>query len=364
MNNIYNHLSNDFSESLDKQFKTKNTIYYKKSQFNEQLNQEDTIDSSISRQKPFITRKFKTGDDPRAISYGPYRHGQAPNAKGPSKKQILEDLNIIKEHWKLIRVYGSDADSQRILQVIDKHNLPLKVLLGVWLENEIDQPQRKALNQNQVKNAIEMANRYEDLVAAVSVGNETQVFWSYHRMAAENLIKYIRKVRNNTSVPVTTADDYNFWNKAESKSIATEIDFIVAHIYPLWNGKPLESAIDWTDHTFHKSVEKMHPGKQIVIGEIGWATNYNQDKKGPGQQGSLINAEVSVRAQESFLIKLDQWIEKTNLVTFLFEAFDEPWKGGGKSTSSKEVEKNWGVFYEDRTPKESFLNYLKYKNNR
>jgi len=356
MNNIYTHIYNQFSESLNIQSNTRNSNNYKKSQSNGQINQVDSIDSKILRQKPFHPRKFKAGDEPRAISYGPYRHGQAPNANGPSKKQIFEDLNIIKEHWKLIRVYGSDADSQRILQVIDKHDLPIKVLLGVWLENEVDQPQRKALNQQQVENAIKMANRYDGLVAAVSVGNETQVFWSYHRMAAENLIKYIRTVRNNTNVPVSTADDYNFWNKVESKSIAAEIDFIVAHIYPLWNGKPLESAIDWTDHTFHKSVEKMHPGKQIVIGEIGWATNYNQDKNGPGQQGNLINAEVSLKAQE--------WIEETNLTTFLFEAFDEPWKGGGKDTSSKEVEKNWGVFYEDRTPKESFLNYLKYKNNR
>ena len=32
----------------------------------------------------------------------------------------------------------------------------------------------------------------------------------------------------------------------------------------------------------------------------------------------------------------------------MFEAFDEPWKGGNNPL---EAEKNWGIFKVDRTPK-------------
>ena len=79
------------------------------------------------------------------------------------------------------------------------------------MKNKI--PQRKTENIKQALNAIRLGNEYSEIISAINVGNETQVFWSAHKMEMENLIHYIRTIRNNTSVPVTTADDYNFWNK-------------------------------------------------------------------------------------------------------------------------------------------------------
>ena len=39
---------------------------------------------------------------------------------------------------------------------------------------------------------------------------------------------------------------------------------------------------------------------------------------------------------------------ENEVLTFFFEAFDEPWKG---SEDPLEPEKHWGVFFEDRKPK-------------
>ena len=315
------------------------------------------------RQDPFVPRTFDPYLDGKwigdAVSYGCYREGQAPGVKGPSEKEILEDLIIIKNYWNLIRVYGSDADSEKVLKVIREHNLPIRVMLGIWLENEVKQPERKHENMEQVLKGIELGNTYQDSIAAINVGNETLVYWSSHRMQQQNLIKYIRMVRNNTSVPVTTADDYNYWNKPESKEVADEIDFIVAHIYALWNGRTLDNAIEWMDRIYYELVKVMHPDKDIVLGETGWATNYNPHKTGPGEQGSLIQGQVSVQAQEDYLIKLNKWIHNNQVSTFLFEAFDEPWKGGGENSEPEEVEKHWGVYYENRQPKPSFHNFLR-----
>jgi exo-beta-1,3-glucanase (GH17 family) len=316
----------------------------------------------IERQTPFILRKFDPYLDGKwignAISYGCYRKGQAPGVKGPSEIEILEDLNIIKNHWNLIRMYGSDEDAERVLKVIKENNLPIKVMLGVWLENETKHPQRKVENIYQVLKAIQLGNDYVDLLAAINVGNESRVFWSWHQMEQKSLIKYIRMVRNNTTVPVTTADDYNFWNKAESNEVADEIDFIVAHIYALWNGKTLDNAIEWMDAIYFQDIKTMHADKEITIGETGWATNYNPNKTGPGEQGTLIKGKVSVDAQGKYLIQLYNWLIKNQITTFLFEAFDEPWKGGGENSGPNEVEKHWGVYYENRQPKASFQYYL------
>lgn len=296
----------------------------------------------------------------QAISYGPYRLGQAPGEKGPTETEILEDLDIIKEYWNLIRVYNSDDDTEKILKVIRDNELPIKVLLGVWLAKETDDKRMRLSNIKNTIKCIELVNEFPKIICGVNVGNETQVYWSWHKMKTENLIRYIGAVRNNVLVPVTTADDYNFWNKHESQVVADEIDFIVVHIHPLWNGKTLSNTFSWLDRNY-ENIKKIHPDKQIVIGEIGWATKYNPDKTGDGEQGSLIKGDVSVEAQEKFLIELDEWIKENKVTTFIFEVFDEPWKGGGENSGPTDVEKNWGVFYENRTPKESFQKYLTYK---
>lgn len=327
----------------------------------EKIKKQLELKGKLKSENPFEIREFQPYMDKKwigqAISYGPYRLGQAPGGTRPSEAEILEDLNIIKEHWNLIRLYNADDDTEKILKVIKENSLPIKVMLGVWLANEQKEAETKEANISNVLKCIELTNKYSDIVTAVNVGNETQVFWSWHKMETENLVRYIRAVRNNVKVPVTTADDYNFWNKPESKIVADEVDFVVTHIYPLWNGKTLENAISWLDENY-QDVQQKHSEKQIVIGEIGWATDYNADKKGNGEQGSLIKGKVGLEAQEKFLIQLDNWINDNEVTTFLFEAFDEPWKGGGENSGPNEIEKNWGVFYENRTPK-SFENYIK-----
>ncbi len=321
-------------------------------------------ENAVNQEKTFTTRPFVPFLDGRwignAISFGCYREGQAPHVKGPSEEEILEDLNILSKHWNLVRVYGSDDDSERVLKVIHEHQLPMKVMLGIWLENETKRPERKPHNMEQVRRGIELANRFPKEVIAINVGNETQVEWSWHGMEMENLIKYIRTVRESVPQPVTTADDYNFWNKDHSRMVAKEIDFIGLHAYPLWNGKTLEKSVAWID-AIYKSAKAFHPDREIILSETGWATKHDPSKQGPGEEGALVKTEVSVKAQQSFLVEFNKWVEEQQVTVFLFEAFDEPWKGGGLESGPDVMEKHWGVFNEDRTPKESLKAFLNTK---
>ncbi|RMF56634.1 MAG: hypothetical protein D6748_13055, partial [Calditrichaeota bacterium] len=229
------------------------------------------------KETPFVEREFQPILDGKwigeAVCYGCYRKGQAPGVKGPDEREILEDLQIISQYWNLIRVYGSDDDSERILKVIRQHRLPIRVMLGIWLENEDHQPEHRQLNIQQTLRGIQLAREFEEIVIAVNVGNETQVYWSAHRMNPADLVKYIRAVRRYVAQPVTTADDYNFWNKPESQPVAREIDFIVTHMYALWNGISLDKAISWTDSVY-RAIQELHPDKRVIIGETGWATRF------------------------------------------------------------------------------------------
>ncbi|MEJ2720239.1 MAG: glycosyl hydrolase family 17 protein, partial [bacterium] len=206
-------------------------------------------------------------------------------------------------------------------------------------------PDARAANRREVESAVRLARVYPDIVIALCVGNETQVFWSSHRVPPDLLIRYVREVRARTDDPVTVADDFNFWNKPESSTVAREVDFIVTHMHPLWNGVLLDDALEWTQKTFAE-VQAAHPQDLIVLGETGWATQ----KHDVGEQATLIKGEPGESQQEAFFDAVTAWARKERIVVFFFEAFDENWKGG---EHPDEVEKHWGLFRADRTPKQS-----------
>ena len=56
--------------------------------------------------------------------------------------------------------------------------------------------------------------------------------------------------------------------------------------------------------------------------------------------------------------QLSRWCEEDCILTFIFEAFDEPWKG---SDDPDEPEKHWGLFYENRSPKLALKKKTAYK---
>ena len=288
-----------------------------------------------------------------AICYSPYRDGQHPGISAPSPAEIREDLHLLAKHWQVIRTYGSHETGEMILSAIREDNLDLKVVLGAWIavEERRDESNRVAerlpeavtANRQEIDTAIRLANAYPDIVVAVSVGNETQVFWSAHRSPLDILISYVREVRGSVAVPVTVADDFNFWNKAESHAVAAEIDFIMMHAHPMWNGLQLEGARAWLAGQL-EAAQKMHADRHVVIGETGWATSVHTE----GEQARLIKGSPGEQEQAEFYSKIREWCETENLTVFYFEAFDENWKGGDHPN---EVEKHWGLFRADRSPK-------------
>ncbi|MEM1414451.1 MAG: glycosyl hydrolase family 17 protein, partial [Myxococcota bacterium] len=283
------------------------------------------------------------------ISYGPYREGQRPGGPDPSEEQILEDLRILAPRWGMIRVYGSPPPTETILRLIRDNDIPLKVMVGAWIEPEARDgealPEHVAQNETQVNEAIRLANAFPEIVVAVNVGNESQVFWAAHRTEQAVLLGYLRRVRGAIEQPVTTADDYNFWNKPESHAVAAEVDFLLLHAYAMWNRQTLDDAVAWTAATV-ESIAAEHPDLKIVIGETGWATVMNPEAS--GDEDTQIIGEAGEEQQRVFYEGFTAWAQEAGVPYFYFEAFDEPWKGG---PDPRGVEKHWGLYNVDRTPK-------------
>lgn len=287
------------------------------------------------------------------VCYGPFRAGQAPDGAQPTPAQILEDLRLVSRHFNTIRLYSAREPTRTILRVIHDNHLLIHVLIGAWIAPEARRdehgavletlPVGAAANRREVDGVIALANEFPKVVAGVIVGNETQVFWSDHRVDPVVLIGYIREVRAHVHVPVTTADDFNFWIKPESDAVAREIDYIDNHAYAMWNGVQLDDAIAFTDEKM-RAVRAAHPGQLVILGETGWATR----KGAEGDQAKYIKGTPGEKEQAAFYEAIRHWAKETGTIVLYFEAFDEPWKGG---SNPDEVEKHWGLYNVDRTPK-------------
>lgn len=309
------------------------------------------------REVPFMRRPYAEMVDGawtgRGVAYGMHRDGQRPGGKSPSRREIAEDLALIARHWSSLRVYGTLESTPLVLDEIAKSYPHVGVILGVWLDPEADStagalrrhPEAVRANRAQIEGAVRLARRYPKQVRGIAAGNETQVSWSGHRIAPAQLIAAIRELRARTNEPVTTADDYNFWNKPESEAVARECDFLMVHAHPLWNGQTTEQAIPWTEARLAE-IRALHEGAPLVLGETGWATQ----RADVGDEAKYMKAESNEAAQAAFMDALEAWIATKPLPVFVFEAFDENWKGG---TRPDEVEKHWGLYRADRTPKQA-----------
>jgi len=289
----------------------------------------------------------------RAICYSGYREGQSPETGiYPSVNQIKEDLYILKNHWTYLRLYDCSLHAETVLKIIDKERLGFKIMLGAFIDAELNNfgcpwgkvyseeelNRNKKNNLTQIKKLIKLANKYPEIIFSLSVGNEATVDWTDHYVSVEKVIKYLRIVKKATKQPVTFCENYVPWLD-KLKNLADEVDFISIHSYPVWEYKHIHDAMDYTKQNY-QAVAGQYPNKAVIITEAGWATNSN---------GRGINPEnTSQEYQAIYYNDLMNWCENEDIMTFVFEAFDEPWKG---SPEALEPEKHWGLFTVDRKPK-------------
>ena len=170
-------------------------------------------------------------------------------------------------------------------------------------------------------------------VNAIIVGNESIM---RTETSAEELIKFIQRVKRVSPVPVTTGEIWTTW--IEHPELASAVDFIAAHILPYWAGDDANHAVDHTIE-FYNKLRRVHPGKRIVIAEFGWpSAGYNFHDANPGR----IEQAMVLR---DFVTRAEAYGIDYNIV----EAVDQPWK-----TMEGGVGPYWGIFDASRQAKFSW----------
>jgi exo-beta-1,3-glucanase (GH17 family) len=310
----------------------------------------------------FLTRK--------AVSYSPYREATSESNLDDevfTDEEILQDLQLIRGAGiGVIRLFSSRAFGDQVLRLIRTNSIDLKMMLGAY-PNPVDRgtaeerAAAEADNQAELDEAIRLANTYSDIVLAVSVGNETMVYWSTRKIDPELMGSYILKVRQAIKQPVTTDDNWAFWASAP-KAITDVVDFAAVHTYPLldtfydptlWEWRAREAApevraaamadaaIVEAKRQFGESrafLDRIGLSKlPMVIGETGWmAVDYGGDPALPYR--------VQAVNQKLYYDRLQDWVAEGRAsngpqTMFYFQAFDEQWK---------QADDGWGLFTRDR----------------
>jgi exo-beta-1,3-glucanase (GH17 family) len=165
------------------------------------------------------------------------------------------------------------------------------------------------------------------------------VDWTDHLVPVERVVELVRRVRRSVAQPVTVCENHVPWQH-KLRDLVPEIDFISLHTYPVWEYQSVHDALAHT-RADHARTSQAHPGTPVVITEAGWTTCSN------GRGIEPWNASEASQAQ--YCRELRDWSNAEGVSTFVFEAFDEPWKG---SADPHEPEKHWGLYTVDRRPKQ------------
>lgn len=190
-----------------------------------------------------------------------------------------------------------------------------------------------------MQSVVDLARSHRNTVTSIVVGNET----IYRAdQTVDQIIAKIKRVKQSTSVPVTTGEIWNVW--IEHPELVAAVDYIAAHILPYWEGISDLQAVEQTLRIY-KQLSDAYPGKRIVIAEFGWpSAGHNRRAAEPGkmQQARVLREFVSVA-------------EKNNIEYNIIEAFDQPWK-----TFEGGVGPYWGMYDTSRQAKFSWIGPISY----
>jgi exo-beta-1,3-glucanase (GH17 family) len=270
----------------------------------------------------------------QSVSFAPYHPGQSPLSRVfPSASEIEADLRRLKGKVRAVRTYSVAENLEAVPQNAGKYGL--KVWHGAWLNSNEKE------NVEQINLLIDHANKYPDTIERVIVGNEVLL---RRDLTVNELRRYIRRVKQRVSQPVTYADVWEFWLR--NPSLADDVDFITIHILPYWEDEPIgldrrepdgRRSIEKHIVDIYKKVQARFPGKPIVIGETGWPSDgrmRSDARPGRVEQVDYFSMFRAIAAREHF---------DYNFV----EAFDQWWKARQEGT----VGAAWGLLDAQRRDK-------------
>ncbi|MEZ5738608.1 MAG: hypothetical protein R3E68_03500 [Burkholderiaceae bacterium] len=256
------------------------------------------------------------------MAYNGFQRWDSPlEGRFPSEESLQKDMQVMATRTDRLRTYSS-SEMPRLPALANA--VGLKLTAGVWIDT------RPENNQREIDAAVLAVENHRNIERLI-VGNESLL---HGLVTTDELIGYLDQVRRRAHVPVSTAEPWHVWLR--NPRLADHVDYIAVHLLPYWEGVPHAVAVDYAFQRLEE-VRQRFPGKQVVIGEIGWPS-----------QGDRFDGAGANRVSQAVFIR--QFLARTagmNLDYFMMEAVDQPWK---RATEGR-VGSYWGMMDASRDMK-------------
>ena len=267
----------------------------------------------------------------KGICYGPFRDNENPDMGiFPLLGELDQDLGFIPQITKVIRTYGCAETLSKIPFLCEKFGIDC--YLGAWLGKY------KIENKKEIESIVDLANQNIRSVKGLIIGNEVLL---RKDLTEQELINRIKEVRKTTKIPITTAEVWSTW--LEHPQLANEVDFLIVHIHPYWDGISIERAAVYVAATWQR-LKEFFPNKRIIIGETGW----------PSDGKTVDSALPSKRNQAKFFKEFIEIARAKEIEYFYFELFDEKWKDKFEGKAGA----HWGIYNSDGSLKDHFKDLI------
>jgi exo-beta-1,3-glucanase (GH17 family)/cellulose synthase/poly-beta-1,6-N-acetylglucosamine synthase-like glycosyltransferase len=262
----------------------------------------------------------------QGFAFQPYQKDQDAIARDePTVAQIDSDLALLEGKTNAVRTYSTLGTVGEVPELARKHGI--RVTLGAWLDTD------RVRNEREIEQAIRLAKQHRNVVR-IMIGNEVLLRGDLSR---DDLFAHLDHVRAATRQPVSTAEPWHVWMLYPE--LAEHVDYISVHMLPYWEGIEVEAAVEYVVDKM-ALIERTFPGKEIVIGEVGW----------PSSGRTRESAVATTSNQALFLRRFLHRAQQEGYVYYVMEAFDQPWK----ERSEGKVGAYWGVYDADRAQKFAF----------
>jgi exo-beta-1,3-glucanase (GH17 family) len=323
-----------------------------------------------------------------AISYGGYR--QNTRDVQPTIKELKEDMKILSAMGiRILRTYNVQLQqAPNILKAISElkaedPNFEMYVMLGAWIDclnawtdKEPNHDVESEANAAEIQRAVDLANKYPDIVKIIAVGNEAMVKWAASYFVQPNVIlKWVNHLQDlkkegklSKDLWITSSDNFASWGGGDTvyhvedlEKLIKAVDFISVHTYPMhdthynpvfWGVLPEEenlSDLEKIDAAMLRSeayaksqydsvysyAKSLGVNKAIHIGETGWASISS------GHYGPKGSRAIDEYKQGLYYKYMRDWTNSAGISCFYFEAFDEHWKDHHNKKGS---ENHFGLF--------------------
>jgi len=261
------------------------------------------------------------------FSFSPMRAQLSPlSGAQPGIAEIDEDLALLAGDVHAVRTYTVRGNLGEVPRLAKAHGL--NVALGAWLSSNA------AENRDELDALVRIFRENHEQVVRVIVGNEAVL---REDLSVDELVAHLREVKRSVWAPVSTAEPWHIW--LAHPELVQQVDFIAVHMLPYWEGVDVESAVDHVLRRY-RELQQAYPNKPVVITEVGW----------PSHGRTRQDAVASHANQAKFLRRFLAMAEREDIVYYLMEAFDQPWK----QQIEGEVGGHWGVYDDRREPKFAF----------